>query len=113
MWSLAQVFERHEPQPLELRPHVRRTRVKVAFRAKPFMTLIVEIAPVEAGGDEIEKIAAHDLSTIGLDGSDIIRCSPSAGRSPRSCTPSPSRHYDQAGRTLATGISSTCNSSKP
>ena len=65
-------FERNEPQLLELRPHVRRTRVKVAFRTKPFMTLVVEIAPVEAGGDEIEEIAAHDLSTIGLDGPDII-----------------------------------------
>jgi hypothetical protein len=65
-------FERNEPQPLELRPHVRRIRVKVAFRTKPFMTLIVEVAPVEAGGDEIEEIAAHDLSTIGLDGPDII-----------------------------------------
>lgn len=65
-------FERNEPQPLELRPHVRRTRVKVAFRTKPFMTLVVEIAPVEAGGDEIEEIAAHDLSTIGLEGPDVI-----------------------------------------
>jgi hypothetical protein len=36
------------------------------------MTLIVEVAPVEAGGDEIEEIAAHDLSTISLDGLDII-----------------------------------------
>ncbi len=65
-------FERNEPQPLELRPHVRRIRVKVAFRTKPFMTLVVEVAPVEAGGDEIEEIAAHDLSTIGLDGPNII-----------------------------------------
>lgn len=65
-------FERNEPQPLELRPHVRRIRVKVAFRTKPFMTLVIEVAPVEAGGDEIEEIAAHDLSTIGLDGPDII-----------------------------------------
>ncbi len=65
-------FERSEPQPLELRPQVHRIRVKVAFRTKPFMTLIVEVAPVEAGGDEIEEIAAHDLSTIGLDGPDII-----------------------------------------
>ena len=65
-------FERNEPQPLELRPHVRRIRVKVAFRTKPFMTLIVEVAPVEAGGDEIEEIAAHNLSTIGLAGPDII-----------------------------------------
>lgn len=65
-------FERNEPQPLELRPHVHRIRVKVAFRTKPFMTLIVEVAPVEADGDEIEEIAAHDLSTIGLDGPDII-----------------------------------------
>ena len=65
-------FERNEPQPLELRPHVRRIRVKVAFRTKPFMTLVVEVAPVEAGGDEIKEIAAHDLSTIGLDGPDII-----------------------------------------
>jgi hypothetical protein len=65
-------FERNEPQPLELHPHVRRIRVKVAFRTKPFMTLVVEVAPVEAGGDEIEEIAAHDLSTIGLDGPDII-----------------------------------------
>lgn len=65
-------FERNEPQPLELRPHVRRIRVKVAFRTKPFMTLVVEVAPVEAGGDEIEEIAAHDLSTIGLDGPDVI-----------------------------------------
>lgn len=65
-------FERNEPQPLELRPHVHRIRVKVAFRTKPFMTLVVEVAPVEAGGDEIEEIAAHDLSTIGLDGPDII-----------------------------------------
>jgi hypothetical protein len=65
-------FERNEPQPLELRPHVRRIRVKVAFRTKPFMTLVVEVAPVEAGGDEIEEIAAHDLSTVGLDGPDII-----------------------------------------
>ena len=65
-------FERNEPQALELRPHVHRIRVKVAFRTKPFMTLIVEVAPVEAGGDEIEEIAAHDLSTIGLDGPDII-----------------------------------------
>lgn len=65
-------FERNEPQPLELRPHVRRIRVKVAFRTMPFMTLVVEVAPVEAGGDEIEEIAAHDLSTIGLDGPDII-----------------------------------------
>jgi len=46
--------------------------VKVAFRTKPFMTLVVEVAPVEAGGDEIEEIAAHDLSTIGLAGPDII-----------------------------------------
>jgi hypothetical protein len=65
-------FERNEPQLLELRPHVRRIRVKVAFHTKPFMTLVVEVAPVEAGGDEIEEIAAHDLSTIGLDGPDII-----------------------------------------
>jgi Nucleotidyl transferase AbiEii toxin, Type IV TA system len=65
-------FERNEPQRLELRPHVHRIRVKVAFRTKPFMTLVVEIAPVEAGGDEVEEIAAHDLSTIGLDGPDII-----------------------------------------
>ena len=65
-------FERNEPQPLELRPHVRRIRVKVAFRTKPFMTLVVEVAPVEAGGDEIEEMVAHDLSTIGLDGPDII-----------------------------------------
>lgn len=65
-------FERNEPQPLELRPYVHRTRVKVAFRTKPFMTLVVEVAPVEAGGDEIEEIAAHDLSTIGLEGPDVI-----------------------------------------
>lgn len=65
-------FERNEPQPLELRPHVRRIRVKVAFRSKPFMTLVVEVAPVEAGGDEIEEIPAHDLNTIGLDGPDVI-----------------------------------------
>lgn len=65
-------FERNEPQPLELRPHVRRIRVKVAFRTKPFMTLVVEVAPVEAGGEEIEEIASHDLSAIGLDGPDII-----------------------------------------
>jgi hypothetical protein len=65
-------FERNEPQLLDLRPHVRRMRVKVAFRTKPFMTLVVEVAPVEAGGDEIEEIAAHDLSKIGLDGPDII-----------------------------------------
>ncbi len=105
-------FERNEPQPLELRPHVRRTRVKVAFRTKPFMTLVVEIAPVEAGGDEIEEIAAHDLSTIGLEGPTSSQCSPFAGRSLRSCTPSPSHRYGPAGRTLATGTSSTCNSSK-
>ena len=65
-------FGRNEPQPLELRPHVHRIRVKVAFRTKPFMTLVVEVGPVEAGGDEIEEVAAHDLSTIGLDGPDII-----------------------------------------
>jgi hypothetical protein len=65
-------FERNEPQPLELRPHVRRIRVKVAFRSKPFMTLVVEVAPVEAGGDEIEEIPAHNLNTIGLDGPDVI-----------------------------------------
>jgi hypothetical protein len=41
------------------------------------------------------------------------QCSPSAGRSPRSCTPSPSHHYDPAGRTPATGISSTCSYCKP
>ncbi|HEY2142125.1 MAG TPA: nucleotidyl transferase AbiEii/AbiGii toxin family protein [Solirubrobacteraceae bacterium] len=28
--------------------------------------------PVEAGGDEIEEIALHDLSTIGLDGPTIV-----------------------------------------
>jgi hypothetical protein len=41
------------------------------------MTLVVEVAPVEAGVDEIEEIAAHDLSTIGLDVADGDRC-PSA-----------------------------------
>jgi Nucleotidyl transferase AbiEii toxin, Type IV TA system len=65
-------FERNEPAPLELRPHVQRVRIKVAFRTKPFMTIVAEIAPVEAGGDEIEEIPAHDLSTIGLDGPEII-----------------------------------------
>jgi hypothetical protein len=65
-------FERNEPAPLELRPHVQRVRIKVAFRTKPFMTIVVEVAPVEAGGDEIEEIPAHDLSTIGLDGPEII-----------------------------------------
>jgi hypothetical protein len=65
-------FERNEPAPLELRPHVQRVRIKVAFRTKPFMTIVAEIAPVEAGGDEIEEIPAHDLTTIGLDGPEII-----------------------------------------
>ncbi len=46
--------------------------MNVAFRTKPFMTLIVEVAPVEAGGDEIEEIAAHDPSSIGLEGPDVI-----------------------------------------
>ena len=87
--------------------------MKVAFRTKPFMTLVVEVAPVEAGGDEIEEIAAHDLSTIGLDGPDIIPVLAVRWRSPRSYTPLPSHHYDPAGRTPATGTSSTCNSSKP
>jgi len=49
-----------------------------------------------------KEIAAHDLSTIGLEAPMSSQCSPSAGRSPRSCTPSPSHHYDPAGRTLAT-----------
>jgi hypothetical protein len=61
-------FERDEPQPLELRPHVHRVRVKVAFRTKPFMTIVVEVAPVEAGGEKREHLPAHDLSTVGLDG---------------------------------------------
>jgi Nucleotidyl transferase AbiEii toxin, Type IV TA system len=65
-------FERNEPAPLELRPHVQRVRIKVAFRTKPFMTIVAEIATVEAGGDEIEEIPAHDLTTIGLDGPEII-----------------------------------------
>ncbi len=65
-------FERGEPQPLELRPHVHRVRVKVAFRTKPFMTIVVEVAPVEAGGDETEQLPAHDLSTVGLDGPEVI-----------------------------------------
>jgi hypothetical protein len=64
-------FERDEPQPLELRPHVRRVRVKVMFRTKPFMTIVVEVAPVEAG-EEVERLSAHDLSAVGLDGPDII-----------------------------------------
>jgi hypothetical protein len=65
-------FERNEPAPLELRPHVQRIRIKVAFATKPFMTIVVEVASVEAGGDEIEEIPAYDLSTVGLDGPDII-----------------------------------------
>lgn len=64
-------FERDEPQPLELRPHVQRVRVKVMFRTKPFMTVVVEVSPVEAG-EETERLPAHDLSTVGLSGPEII-----------------------------------------
>jgi hypothetical protein len=65
-------FERDEPQPLELRQHVHRIRVKAAFRSKPFMTIVVEVGPVEAGGEDMEELPAHDLSTVGLDGPEII-----------------------------------------
>jgi hypothetical protein len=65
-------FERDEPRPLQLRPHVYRTRVKTSFRTKPFMTIVLEIAPVEAGGDEVEVLPAHDLSKIGMDGPQLI-----------------------------------------
>ena len=65
-------FERDEPEPLELRPQVRRVRVKTSFRTKPFMTVIVEVAPVEAGGEEMEHLPAHDLAAVGLDGPDVI-----------------------------------------
>ncbi len=64
-------FERDEPQPLELRPQVQRVRVKMAFRSKPFMTAVVEVAPVEAG-EQSEHLPAHDLSTVGLDGPEVI-----------------------------------------
>jgi hypothetical protein len=64
-------FERDTPELLELRPHVQRVRVKIAFRSKPFMTAVVEVAPVEAG-EESEHLPAHDLSTVGLDGPEVI-----------------------------------------
>ncbi len=64
-------FERDEPRPLELRPHVQRVRVKIAFRSKPFMTAVVEVAPMEAG-EESEQLPGHDLSTVGLDSPDMI-----------------------------------------
>lgn len=65
-------FERDEPEPLELRPQVSRVRVKTSFRTKPFMTVIVEVAPVEAGGEDSEHLPAHDLGAVGLDGPDAI-----------------------------------------
>jgi hypothetical protein len=73
-------FECDEPQPLELRPQVHRVRVKVAFRTKPFMTIVVEVAPVEAGGEQREHLPAHDLSTVGLDGPAVYPFSPCPGR---------------------------------
>ena len=65
-------FERDEPEALELRPQVRRVRVKTAFHDKPFMTVVVEVAPVEAGGEDSEHLPAHDLAPVGLDGPDAI-----------------------------------------
>jgi hypothetical protein len=65
-------FERDEPQPLKLRPHVRRVHVKVAFRSKPFMTMVVEIAPPDAGDEAMEALTGHNLSTIGLEGPGTI-----------------------------------------
>lgn len=65
-------FERDEPEPLELRPQVSRVRVKTAFRTKPFMTVVVEVAPVEAGGEDMEHLPAHDLIAVGLDGPSAI-----------------------------------------
>ena len=106
-------FERNEPQRLELRPHVYRTCVKVAFRSKPFMTLVVEVAPVEVGGDEIEEIAAHDLSTIGLDGPDVIPVLAvrwQIAQKLHAVTEPPLR---PGGENPRYGTSSTCNSSEP
>lgn len=64
-------FERDAPEPLELRPHVQRVRVKIAFRSKPFMTAVVEVAPVEAA-EQPERLPGHDLSTVGLDAPEAI-----------------------------------------
>lgn len=64
-------FQRDEPVTLPLRPQARRVNVKVAFRTKPFTTLVVEIAPSEAG-EQAEHLPAHDLSTVGLNGPDAI-----------------------------------------
>jgi hypothetical protein len=64
-------FQRDEPVTLPLRPQAQRVNVKVAFRTKPFTTLVVEVAPREAG-EQAEHLPAHDLSTVGLSGPDAI-----------------------------------------
>jgi len=61
-----------EPEPLELRPHIRRVMIQVLFNGKNFNTLQVEVAPDEAGADEFERVDAHDLSKIGLKGPDKV-----------------------------------------
>lgn len=66
------VFIAGEPEPLPRRPDVQRVMVRVVFGGKVFTTLAVEVAPVEAGGDEFERVPAHDLSDIGLRGPESI-----------------------------------------
>jgi hypothetical protein len=53
------------PSPLESRPNFHIVRIKTTFRTKPFMTIVLEVAPVEPA-DEIETLPAHDLSKIGI-----------------------------------------------
>lgn len=65
-------FRAGEPEAFELRPHVRRVLIQVLFSNKSFNTLKVEVAPVEAGGDEFELMPGHDLSKIGIKGPEIV-----------------------------------------
>ena len=65
-------FTAGQPEPLELRPKVRRLAVRVFFGTRIFTTLMVEVAPVEAGADEFEALPAHDLSDIGLKGPESV-----------------------------------------
>jgi hypothetical protein len=65
-------FRAGEPQPLPLRPHISRVAIPVLFGDKPFNSLMVEVSPVQAGGDEYEMVPGHDLSDIGLKGPDVV-----------------------------------------
>jgi hypothetical protein len=102
-------FRRGEIGELPFRPDVRKVNVQISFAGRILSSPRLEITSLDTGYEEFVAIPAIklDASASTVQSS----CSQNAGRSPRSCTRSPSSSPTVV-RTHASATSSTYSSSK-